>query len=170
MICCFRVLYSHFIQLHNRFGFAHIGRVGSVFANLMVTIERFVAVWCPLQRLKSTKTLLSISIIGSLIYNISRFLEFESTTVYVNRYHHSYQPPSQPLPIINHSYVDNMTLSNYESNNLENVIKVKYFLVNEIPDLLAMFFQIYILWMKLIIIELIPYFVIVILNSCMACR
>ena len=47
----------------------------------MVTIERFVAVWCPLKRLKSTKTLLGISIIGALLYNIPRFLEFESRSV-----------------------------------------------------------------------------------------
>jgi len=33
-----------------------------------------------------------------------------------------------------------------------------------------LYIQIYILWMKLLIIEIIPYFVIVILNSCMACR
>ena len=124
IICCFQVVYPHLIKSQNRFGFAHIGRVGSVFATLMVTIERFVAVWCPLQRLKSTKTLLSISIIGSLIYNIPRFLEFESTTVYVNRYHFSHQPPSQPLPIINHSYIDDVKLSKYESNNSDNVIKV----------------------------------------------
>ena len=58
----------------------------------MVTIERFVAVWCPLQRLKSTKTLLSISIIGSLVYNIPRFLEFESTTITT----YDSQPLSQP--------------------------------------------------------------------------
>ena len=150
MICCFRVLYSNLIRLQNRFGLAHIGRVGSVFATLMVTIERFVAVWCPLQRLKSTKTLLSISIIGSLIYNIPRFLEFESTTVYVNRSHnpfaddrmidhisHSPQPHLQPLPIMNHSYVDNVKLSNYESNYSENVIKVEFFLENQIIDILC---------------------------------
>ena len=69
------------IRCHDRFGFVHIGRVGSVFATLMVTIERFVAVWCPLKRLKSTKTLLGISIIGSVLYNIPRFLEFESRSV-----------------------------------------------------------------------------------------
>ena len=69
------------MHCHDRFGFVHIGRVGSVFATLMVTIERFVAVWCPLKRLKSTKTLLGISIIGSLLYNIPRFLEFESRSV-----------------------------------------------------------------------------------------
>ena len=87
-----------------RFGFAHIGRVGSVFATLMVTIERFVAVWCPLQRLKSTKTLLSISIIGSLIYNVPRFLEFKSTTVCVNEYHYAQPDPSQqPMQLMDDS-------------------------------------------------------------------
>ena len=50
----------------------------------MVTIERFVAVEFPLQKLKNTKILLSISIIGSLIYNIPRFLEYEYFTIYTD--------------------------------------------------------------------------------------
>ena len=91
------------------FGFAHIGRVGSVFATLMVTIERFVAVWCPLKRLKSTKTLLSISIIGSLIYNIPRFLEFESTTEYVSK------DKSQIL--LDQSEFDNANMAMYFNNS-----------------------------------------------------
>ena len=100
------------------FGFAHIGRVGSVFATLMVTIERFVAVWCPLKRLKSTKTLLSISIIGSLIYNIPRFLEFESTTEYFDQ--------DQPQIILYKSNFDMPNITNY-LNNSENLSHVRLF-------------------------------------------
>ena len=104
-----------------RFGFAHIGRVGSVFATLMVTIERFVAVWCPLQRLKSTKTLLSISIIGSLIYNIPRFLEFKSTTVCVNEYHYTQPDPSQqPM-----QQMDDLASVEANSNNCPDQYPIK---------------------------------------------
>ena len=62
----------------------HIGRVGSVFATLTVTVERFVAVMYPLRRLKNTKLLLSFSIVGSVVYNIPRFFEYETMRIHTN--------------------------------------------------------------------------------------
>ena len=119
--------YIAFSNNYSRFGFAHIGRVGSVFATLMVTIERFVAVWCPLSRLKSTKTLLSISIIGSLIYNIPRFLEFQSKTVYVPRHPPSHLEPNHQLkPIPNNSFFNSSKLIDDRTYNSDNFIKVSH--------------------------------------------
>ena len=43
----------------NRFGFVHIGRVGSAFATVTVAVERFIAVMYPLKKLRNTKILLS---------------------------------------------------------------------------------------------------------------
>ena len=65
-----------------RFGFVHIGRVGSAFATVTVTVERFIAVWYPLKKLRNTKILLSVPIVGSLIYCIPRFFEFKTSMVY----------------------------------------------------------------------------------------
>ena len=84
----------------------------------MVTIERFVAVWCPLKRLKSTKTLLSISIVGSLIYNIPRFLEFESTTEYVSN--------GKSQVLLDESHFENANMSMY-FNNSYNFTQVRVF-------------------------------------------
>jgi len=64
------------------FGFVHIGRVGSAFATVTVTVERFIAVNYPLKRLRNTKVLLSVPIIGSLLYNIPRFFEFKTSQVW----------------------------------------------------------------------------------------
>ena len=60
----------------------HIGRVGSAFATVTVTVERFIAVMYPLKKLRNTKTLLSIPIIGALLYNIPRFFEFKTSYVW----------------------------------------------------------------------------------------
>ena len=75
--------FNNYIAYH-RFGFAHIGRVGSVFATLIVTIERFVAVVYPLRKLQKNKQLLALCFFGSVVYNIPRFLEFETTNIYVD--------------------------------------------------------------------------------------
>lgn len=70
------------------FGFVHIGRVGSAFATVTVTVERFIAVNYPLKRLRNTKILLSVPIIGSLIYNIPRFFEFKTSHVWFDGNHY----------------------------------------------------------------------------------
>ena len=68
------------IFLHCSFGVAHIGRVGSVFMTLSVTIERYFAIWYPLKRLRLKTPLMVVSVVFSFLYNIPRFLEFETTT------------------------------------------------------------------------------------------
>ena len=67
----------------SRFGLAHIARVGSVLATLLVTIERFVAVVYPLKRMtKSTSvSLIHCSILIAIIYNVPRFFEFHTITL-----------------------------------------------------------------------------------------
>ena len=67
---------------YSSFGFVHIGRVGSALATVTVTVERFIAVMYPLKKLRNTRILLSVPIIGSLFYNIPRFFEFKTSLVY----------------------------------------------------------------------------------------
>ena len=65
----------------SRYGFAHIGRVGSVFMTLSVTLERFFAIVYPLKRLRLKSILIGASTLLSVVYNIPRFLEFETVLV-----------------------------------------------------------------------------------------
>ena len=65
----------------NRYGFAHIGRVGSVFMTLSVTLERFFAIVYPLKRLRLKTILIAGSTLVAVGYNIPRFLEFETILV-----------------------------------------------------------------------------------------
>ena len=62
----------------NRYGFVHIGRVGSVLATLSVTVERFFAIVYPLKRIRRTRFLIYSSVIGAIIYNVPRFFEFKT--------------------------------------------------------------------------------------------
>ena len=56
----------------------HISRVGSVLGTLSVTLERFFAIVYPLKRIEKTKFLIYLSLVGSIVYNIPRFFEFET--------------------------------------------------------------------------------------------
>ena len=72
----FFILFSSFKIFS--YGIAHIGRVGSVFMTLSVTLERFFAILYPLKRMYLKTTLLIFSVVFSVVYNIPRFLEFET--------------------------------------------------------------------------------------------
>ena len=84
-----------------------MGRVGSVFATLIVTIERFIAVVYPLKKVQKHKQLLALCFIGSLVYNIPRFLEFETTYIYLDE---------------NEMQILNITNLTYSGSNITKVI------------------------------------------------
>ena len=71
-------IYLDPFKIVHRYGFAHIGRVGSVFMTLSVTLERFFAIVYPLKRLRLKTILIAVSTFVSVVYNIPRFLEFET--------------------------------------------------------------------------------------------
>ena len=59
------------------YGLGHIGRVGSVFVTVSVTIERYFAVVHPLKHVRGKKYLLYVPIVCAVVYNIPKFFEFE---------------------------------------------------------------------------------------------
>ena len=110
--------------MHNifSFGFVHIGRVGSAFATVTVTVERFIAVMYPLKKLRNTRILLSVPIIGSLFYNIPRFFEFQTTLVYydgTSYYLHPNDTNSTNLTMVKRTFL-------LEFMNLQNYLPIKY--------------------------------------------
>ena len=60
---------------------AHIGRVGSVFLTLSVTVERYYSVCHPLRPFRAKKLLLPLAILISVAYNVPKFFEFEQEWV-----------------------------------------------------------------------------------------
>ena len=71
------------LTFNSSYGFAHIGRVGSVFMTLSVTVERFMAISYPLKEIRLKRPLIVASVLGAVVYNVPRF--FEWTRVAVQR-------------------------------------------------------------------------------------
>lgn len=99
------------------YGIAHLGRIGSVFMTLSVTLERFCAIVYPLKhyRLK-TRLLIMGSTLFTILYNVPRFFEFK--TIFKEKY----------------GYI--ITASGLRKNywyNLIYVVWMKFFLIEIVP-------------------------------------
>ena len=120
------------------FGIGHIGRVGSVFITMSVTIERYFAIVHPLKHFAGKKLLLITPIISSILYNIPKFLEFEWSEVrLIQRY-------------FSKIYLYTLLMQNglVETSLRSNKAYTIY----------------YIFWSKFLVVELVPYLTILILN------
>ena len=62
-----------------RHGCLHIVRTGSVLAILVVTVERYFSIVHPHKAIKTTWFLVIISLSASIVYNVPRFFEFETS-------------------------------------------------------------------------------------------
>ena len=61
------------------YGILQIGRVGSVFTTLSVAVDRFYAIKYPLKMIERSHLFICICFTFSILYNIPRFLEFETS-------------------------------------------------------------------------------------------
>lgn len=113
------------------FGLAHIGRVGSVFMTLAVTVERFVATVYPLKKLRLKWWLIGASVAGTAAYNVPRFFEFRTGV-----------DPETGAP-----FVEPTELRRSE-----------------------LYVQLYVVWLKFFLVELLPYITILVLNVVMIVR
>ena len=68
------------------YGLGHIGRVGSVFVTVSVTIERYFAVVHPLKHFRGKKYLIYVASVCAVVYNIPKFFEFELKVKEFTRY------------------------------------------------------------------------------------
>ena len=78
------MVYHLHLCLIYRYGFVHIGRVGSVLLTLSVTVERFFAIVYPLKRIRRTRFLIYSSVIWAIAYNVPRFFEFQTNYIQIN--------------------------------------------------------------------------------------
>ena len=120
------------------FGFGHIGRVGSVFITMSVTIERYFAIVHPLKHFSSKRLLLITPMILSVLYNIPKFFEFQWSEVrnLKAQFHAKY--------ITNFNYKNGLVETTLRTNKVYTVY--------------------YIFWSKFLVVELGPYMTILILN------
>ena len=114
-----------------------MGRVGSVLMTLSVTLERFFAIVYPLKRLRLKTALLATSAAITSLYNIPRFFEFETV-------------------------VKNVSVTS--EDNVTEMRPVVQFAVTELR-MNMVYVHVYVVWMKFILVELIPYIAIIVLNA-----
>ena len=72
-----KIAYSFIGFVIYSYGLAHVGRVGSVFLTLSVTIERYYSVCHPLRPFGAKRLLLPSAVIFTLVYNVPKFFEFK---------------------------------------------------------------------------------------------
>ena len=146
------------------YGLAHIGRVGSVFITVSVTIERYLAIVHPLQHFRGKKYLLYIPTVMTVIYNIPKFFEFETKvcqelqSVFLYVWHYS-------LQIIINFGIPRSICYFFQNQLDENGTKdITVLALSDLRSNTA-YATYYVFWSKFILVEVIPYCTIVVLNS-----
>ena len=146
------------------YGLGHIGRVGSVFVTVSVTIERYFAICHPLKHLRGKKYLLLIPSLMAILYNIPKFMEFELRVSNISM--------DSNIEVILKNSINLTFLSKkfnilfliqykLDDKGLENVTVLQTTQLRSN----AMYATFYVFWSKFILVEVIPYCTIVVLNS-----
>ena len=123
--------YSNLLLKTYRYGFVHIGRVGSVFLTLSVTVERFFAIVYPLKRIRRTRFLIYSSVIGAIAYNIPRFLEFKTNYIKIDEGNETFEVREKNGVIYHYpSYFicflfSEKKLESLDTNKLDNLFRIQ---------------------------------------------
>ena len=134
-----------------RIGFVHIGRVGSVFVTIAITIERYVVVCHRASEFKGKFLLIPLPIISAILYNIPKFFEIEATE------YSSHDKVSEQITSPNTSYTDSAVLEKLKVEDIGyrgTALRLNYWYV-----------IFYVTWPKLLIVEIIPWIMVIVLNT-----
>lgn len=173
---------QHSIDMFFRYGMAHIGRVGSVVLTLSISIERYCSVCHSTCHFRAKSLLLPIPIAFAILYNVPKFFELKSETIY----------EFPPILNYNTSLIMPMNSSNSGMNSLSNYRKAdssidqlndSYQDSDIIPHNYTMpepessviivgtdlrrnpwYILIYLFWSKFLLVEIVPYFLMVVMN------
>ena len=157
--------------LHCRIGLAHIGRVGSVFVTVSVTIERYYSVCQPTSEFRFKWLLIPLPIICAFIYNIPKFFELEMDATDIEEVE---IPDKQNLTHdVNALGIKNYIFDNqsdqYYTDDVSNI--TEYY---DAPDDLGYhatrlrqnywYVVLYVFWSKFIFVDIIPWVTVIVLN------
>ena len=157
------------IAAHNyyfRIGLVHIGRVGSVYVTVAITVERYLSIdqTNPNQH---RSWLIRMPILFTIFYNIPRFLELETT---VDNYDSDDKTPNQNFMKMQDGNQTDSSLNISESltnctNNETNVIQDLGYQATSMR-LNPWYIVMYITCSKFIFVQIIPWLTVIILNIC----
>jgi len=159
---------------------AHIGRVGSVVLTLSISIERYCSVCHSTCHFKAKSLLLPIPIVFAIIYNVPKFFELKSETIYefppnnntslimpINSSDlgitslSNYTTPDVSINQLNGSYQDtDISPYNYTMSEPESSVIIVGTDLRRNP----WYILIYLFWSKFLLVEIVPYFLMVVMN------
>ena len=99
-------------SIHSRYGLGSIGRVGSVMLTLCVTVENYITVCKPFDKVRFQKFFAPCGILFAICYNIPKFFEFE--VIYIQDNESSMATANngteEPLDDVTNSTIGNSTV------------------------------------------------------------
>ena len=178
-------LLLQFISIFS-YGLAHIGRVGSVVLTLSISIERYCSVCHSTCTFKAKSLLLPLPIAFALIYNVPKFFELKSETVYEEICDKNFtnNQENETITHKNMSIHDELSLSTQydvtEASTIGDQVTMSYHkemnsvanCVNEsttyidVTDLRRnpYYIIIYLFWSKFLCVEIVPYVLMIVMN------
>ena len=170
-------LLLQFISIFS-YGLAHIGRVGSVVLTLSISIERYCSVCHSTCTFKAKSLLLPLPVAFAIIYNVPKFFELKSETVYEETCE------NETITHRNTSSHDELSLSTQydvtEASTIGDQVNVSYhkemsFVANcinesttyiDVTDLRRnpLYIIIYLFWSKFLCVEIFPYILMIVMN------
>ena len=142
---------------------AHIGRVGSVFITVSITIERYLSVCHPTSAHCGKSLLLPIPVAFAIIYNIPKFFELEAIDANVsNAVPNRNDTDINIDPITPNSIIENISYADYDINVTYIIEDLGY---RGTPMRLNPWYTLlYVFWSKFLLVEIIPWVTVIILN------
>ena len=138
---------------------------------MSVTIERLIAVVAPLHRMKKSTSIriMVASFIVSVVYNQPRFFEIETVATKAADQDDD-SPVSETIKIA--QFIREKIIAS-KLNITLNTISITFVIQTEFVQPTALrlnpyYIQVYLIWMKIVLVELIPYVVILVANIWMA--
>ena len=107
------MIFSSKKSLISRYGLGSIGRVGSVMLTLCVTVENYITVCKPFDKVRFQKFFAPCGILFAICYNIPKFFEFE--VIYIqddetNMTSSASNETEEPLDDVTNSTIGNSTV------------------------------------------------------------
>ena len=138
-----------------RIGFAHIGRVGSVFVTVAITVERYLSVCYPNLECRGKSLLVPIPMIFAIIYNLPKFFELEATP----------QNDENGNKIINQSINYEIYYDDQYQKNITHVVEDIGYRGTTLR-LNHWYVVLYVFWSKFLLVDIFPWITVIVLNIC----
>ena len=170
------------------YGLAHVGRVGSVVLTLSISIERYCSVCHSTCHFRAKSLLLPLPIAFAIIYNVPKFFELKSETVYESicdtnltdnpenetMRHHNTSIQEEPKPSLSTQYneseeplsIDQFNVSHQQEISLPSNCYNESTTYIDVTDMRRnpWYIIIYLFWSNFLCVKIVPYFLMVVMN------